>query len=124
MYAIRSYYAALCDGITMGHVGMHYSLPSRELIADSIESVAIAHALDGLVLLTNCDKITPGMLMGAMRLDIPTIVVTAGPMMTGRYRGEKLTVIKDAFESVGKYNSGKITQDELLCYQMEVCPIV
>lgn len=113
---------ALCDGITMGHIGMHYSLPSRELIADSIESVAVAHALDGLVLLTNCDKITPGMLMGAMRLDIPTIVVTAGPMMTGRYRGEKLTLVKNAFEAVGTYRAGKTSEEELLCFQMEACP--
>jgi dihydroxy-acid dehydratase len=113
---------ALCDGITMGHSGMHYSLPSRELIADSIESVAVAHALDGLILLTNCDKITPGMLMGAMRIDLPVIVVTAGPMLTGRYRGEKLTLIKDAFEAVGTYRSGKITAEELLCFQMEACP--
>lgn len=113
---------ALCDGITMGHMGMHYSLPSRELIADSIEAVAAAHALDGLVLLTNCDKITPGMLMGAMRLDIPTVVVTAGPMMTGRYRGEKLTLIKDAFEAVGAYRAGKISDEELAGCQMEACP--
>src|SRR5512136_2228020 len=91
----------ICDGIAMGHKGMHYSLPSRELIADSLESVAAAHALDGLVLLTNCDKITPGLLMGALRLDIPFIVVTAGPMLTGRYRGEKLTLVKNAFEAVG-----------------------
>lgn len=113
---------AVCDGITMGHIGMHYSLPSRELIADSIESVAMGHALDGLVLLTNCDKITPGMLMGAMRMDIPTIVVTAGPMMTGRYRGEKLTLVKNTFEAVGSYVAGKITADELTCFQLEACP--
>ncbi len=113
---------AICDGITMGHIGMHYSLPSRELIADTIESVATAHALDGLVLLTNCDKITPGMLMGAMRLDIPTIVVTAGPMLTGRHRGEKLTLVKDTFEAVGSFRAGKITEDELLQFQLEACP--
>jgi dihydroxy-acid dehydratase len=113
---------AICDGITMGHIGMHYSLPSRETIADAIESVTIAHALDGLVLLTNCDKITPGMLMGAMRLDIPTIVVTAGPMLTGRYRGEKLTLVKDAFEAVGSFRAGKITEEELIQFQMEACP--
>ncbi|MBI5343821.1 MAG: dihydroxy-acid dehydratase, partial [Deltaproteobacteria bacterium] len=85
----------ICDGMAMGHRGMHYSLPSRELIADLIESVAEAHALDGLVLLTNCDKITPGMLMAAARLDIPAIVVTAGPMMTGRYKGRKLSFIRN-----------------------------
>jgi dihydroxy-acid dehydratase len=105
---------AICDGITMGHMGMHYSLPSREIIADSIESVAIAHALDGLVLLTNCDKITPGMLMGAMRLDIPAIIVTAGPMLTGRYNGQQLTLVKDTFEAVGSFRAGKITEDELI----------
>ncbi|MDD5066835.1 MAG: dihydroxy-acid dehydratase [bacterium] len=113
---------AICDGITMGHVGMHYSLPSRELIADSVESVAVAHSLDGLVLLTNCDKITPGMLMAAMRLNIPSIVVTAGPMLTGRYKGEKLTLVKNAFEAVGSYKAGKITDDELSLFQLEACP--
>lgn len=113
---------AICDGITMGHKGMHYSLPSRELIADSIESVATAHALDGLVLLTNCDKITPGMLMGALRLNIPFIVVTAGPMLTGRYRGEKLTLVKNAFEAVGSYKAGFINDEELHNFQLEACP--
>jgi dihydroxy-acid dehydratase len=113
---------AICDGITMGHIGMHYSLPSRELIADSIESIAIAHALDGLVLLTNCDKITPGMLMGAMRLDIPAIVVTAGPMLTGRYQGRKLTLVKDAFEAVGAFRAGQVSEDELNQFQIEACP--
>jgi dihydroxy-acid dehydratase len=113
---------AICDGITMGHIGMHYSLPSRETIADAIESVSIAHALDGLILLANCDKITPGMLMGAMRLDIPTIVVTAGPMLTGRYKGEKLTLVKNTFEAVGSYRAGKITEEELIQFQLEACP--
>ncbi len=113
---------AICDGITMGHVGMHYSLPSRELIADAVESVAAAHALDGLVLLTNCDKITPGMLMGAMRLDIPTIVVTAGPMMTGRHKGKKWTLVKETFEAVGAYRAGRITEEELACFGLEACP--
>ncbi|MFZ5631695.1 MAG: dihydroxy-acid dehydratase [Bacillota bacterium] len=113
---------AVCDGITMGHTGMHYSLPSRELIADSIESVAVAHALDGLVLLTNCDKITPGMVMAAARLDIPAIIVTAGPMLAGRYKGEKLTLVKNAFEAVGAYRAGKINDEELACFQMEACP--
>jgi dihydroxy-acid dehydratase len=113
---------AICDGITMGHAGMHYSLPSRELIADSIESVATAHALDGLVLLTNCDKITPGMLMGALRINIPCIVVTAGPMLTGRYRGEKLTLVKNAFEAVGRYKAGQISDEDLRNFQLEACP--
>ena len=79
----------ICDGIAMGHTGMHYSLPSRELIADMVETVAQAHQLDGLVLLTNCDKITPGMLMAAARIDVPAIVVTAGPMMSGHFRGQE-----------------------------------
>jgi len=113
---------AICDGITMGHAGMHYSLPSRELIADAVESVVLAHSLDGLVLLTNCDKITPGMLMAANRLDIPAVVVTAGPMLTGRYAGRKLTLVKDAFEAVGSFRRGKITEDELLDFQLEACP--
>ena len=82
---------AVCDGIAMGHCGMKYSLPSRDLIADCVETVAEAHQLDGLVLLTNCDKITPGMLIAALRLDIPCIVVTAGPMMDGCSKNEVLT---------------------------------
>ena len=92
----------VCDGIAMGHKGMHYSLPTRELIADMVESVAEAHRLDGLVLLTNCDKITPGMLMAAARLDIPCIVVTAGPMMSGRGQaGRKYSFVPDTFEADG-----------------------
>ena len=88
---------AVCDGIAMGHNGMRYSLPSRDLIADCIETVAQGHQLDGLVLLTNCDKITPGMLIAAMRLNIPSIIVTAGPMLEGESRCEKLTMIKSSF---------------------------
>ena len=102
----------ICDGIAMGHRGMQYSLPSRELIADEIESIAEAHALDGLVLLTNCDKITPGMLMAAGRLDIPAIVVTAGPMISGRYKGRSLSLVRDTFEAVGQYHAGKISEEE------------
>src|SRR4030042_490617 len=83
----------ICDGIAMGHSGMHYSLPSRELIADMIESITQAHQLDGLVLLTNCDKITPGMLMAVCRLDVPTIAVTAGPMLSGHLEGRKLSLV-------------------------------
>src|SRR3972149_180832 len=112
----------ICDGIAMGHKGMHYSLPSRELIADIVESVAEAHALDGLVLLTNCDKITPGMLMGAARLNIPTIVVTAGPMLTGRYRGKRTSFIRNTFEAMGRFRKGEITRDELDSCEKGACP--
>jgi dihydroxy-acid dehydratase len=112
----------ICDGIAMGHRGMHYSLPSRELIADMSETIAQAHAFDGLVFLTNCDKITPGMLMAAARLDIPSIIVTAGPMMTGRYRGRKLSFIRNTFEAMGRYRKGEITKKELDACEMGACP--
>ena len=112
----------ICDGIAMGHRGMQYSLPSRELIADEIESIAEAHALDGLVLLTNCDKITPGMLMAAGRLDIPAIVVTAGPMISGRYKGRRLSLVRDTFEAVGQYHAGKISEEELHKLELRACP--
>jgi dihydroxy-acid dehydratase len=112
----------ICDGVAMGHTGMHYSLPSRELIADIIESVTLAHRLDGLVLLTNCDKITPGMLMAAARLDIPAIVVTAGPMMSGRYKMERLDMVHDTFEAVGRYKAGQITRQDLKHLECEACP--
>ena len=112
----------ICDGIAMGHMGMHYSLPSRELIADIIESIAQAHGLDGLVLLTNCDKITPGMLMAAARLDIPAILVTAGPMLTGRFKGKKLSFIRDTFEAMGRYRAGEIGKKELDACELGACP--
>ncbi|MBI5902710.1 MAG: dihydroxy-acid dehydratase [Deltaproteobacteria bacterium] len=112
----------VCDGIAMGHRGMHYSLPTRELIADMIESVAEGHAFDGLVLLTNCDKITPGMLMAAARLDIPAVVVTAGPMMTGRYRGRRTSFIRDTFEAMGRFRKGEISKEELNACEMGACP--
>ncbi len=111
----------ICDGIAMGHVGMHYSLPSRELIADMVESIAMAHAFDGLVLLTNCDKITPGMLMAAARLDIPTIVVTAGPMHSGSFRGQRVNLIS-AFEAVGKVQKGEMSKADLAELEMCACP--
>ena len=113
---------AICDGIAMGHVGMHYSLPSRELIADVVESVAQAHQLDGLVLLTNCDKITPGMLMAAARLDVPSIVVTAGPMVSGMYKGKRLSLVRDTFEAVGRYQAGKMKEEELENLALSACP--
>ena len=113
---------AICDGISMGHSGMHYSLPSRELIADIVESVTRAHCLDGLILLTNCDKITPGMLMASARLNIPSIVVTAGPMMTGRYKGKRRSLVRDTFEAVGQFQAGKIKEDELTNLELSSCP--
>ena len=113
---------AICDGIAMGHEGMHYSLPSRELIADEVESVAKAHALDGLVLLTACDKITPGMLMAAGRLNIPCIVVTVGPMLSGRYKGRKTDLVKDTFEALAACQNGKICKEELTEVELCACP--
>jgi len=112
----------ICDGIAMGHTGMHYSLPSRELIADMVESITQAHQLDGLVLLTNCDKITPGMLMAAARINIPSIVVTAGPMISGHLRGKRLSLVNDTFEAIGKYKKGLIKDDELEALEMCACP--
>ena len=111
----------ICDGIAMGHMGMHYSLASRELIADMVESVAMAHAFDGLVLLTNCDKITPGMLMAAARIDIPTIVVTAGAMHSGNYRGSRVNLIS-AFEAVGKVRKGEMSELDLAELETCACP--
>jgi len=111
----------ICDGIAMGHMGMHYSLPSRELIADIVESVSTAHAFDGLVLLTNCDKITPGMLMAAARINIPTIVVTAGPMHSGNYKGQRVNLIS-AFEAVGKVRKGEMSETELADLEICACP--
>ena len=113
---------AVCDGIAMGHSGMQYSLPSRDLIADCVETVANAHQLDGLVLLSNCDKITPGMLIAAARINIPTIIVTAGPMLDGESHCEKLTMIKGAFEAIGKYRNGEITEERLLELEEASCP--
>lgn len=113
---------ALCDGIAMGHKGMHYSLPSRELIADEIETIAEAHALDGLVLLTNCDKITPGMLMAVARLNIPAVVVTAGPMLGGYYHEEKIDLITGTFEAVGECQIGKISEEQVNAMSTEACP--
>ena len=113
---------AVCDGIAMGHDGMRYSLPSRDLIADCIETVANAHQLDGLVLLSNCDKITPGMLIAAARINIPAVIVTAGPMLDGESKCEKLTMIRGAFESVGKYRDGVINEKRLLELEEASCP--
>ncbi len=111
----------ICDGIAMGHMGMNYSLPSRELIADMVESVAMAHAFDGLVLLTNCDKITPGMLMASARLNIPTIVVTAGAMHSGIFHGKRVNLIS-AFEAVGKVRKGEMSAADLAELETCACP--
>ena len=115
---------ALCDGIAMGHNGMRYSLPSRDLIADCVETMAEGHQLDGLVLLSNCDKITPAMLIAAVRLNIPTIIVTAGPMLEGESRCAKLTMIKGSFEAVGKFRNGEIDEQRLLELEEESCPTI
>jgi dihydroxy-acid dehydratase len=112
----------ICDGIAMGHPGMRYPLALRELIADSIESFVSAHQLDGLVCLTNCDKITPGMLMAAARLNVPAIVVTAGPMLSGRFKKRRLSLVGDAFEMVGRFKRGEISESDLSCFEMEACP--
>lgn len=112
----------ICDGIAMGHLGMCYPLALREIIADTIETVCNAHQLDGIVCLTNCDKITPGMLMGVARLNIPAIIVTAGPMLSGRYDKRKLAFVHDTFEAVAKAKAGKISPEELSCLEMEACP--
>lgn len=112
----------ICDGIAMGHAGMHYSLPSRELIADMVETVAEAHQFDGLVLLTNCDKITPGMLMASARVDVPSIIVTAGPMHSGNLKGRRLNLTSDTFEAVGKFKKGLIDSEELDSLEACACP--
>ncbi len=112
---------AICDGIAMGHQGMRYSLPSRELIADSVELMVQAHRLDGIVFITNCDKVTPGMLIAASRLDIPAIFVTGGAMASGCLDGKKVGLI-DVFEAVGKAFAGKITEEELTRLENVACP--
>ncbi|MEL7565245.1 MAG: dihydroxy-acid dehydratase [Dehalobacterium sp.] len=111
----------VCDGIAMGHQGMKYSLASRELIADSIEVMVMAHAFDALVFIPNCDKIVPGMLMAAARLDLPSIFVSGGPMMTGRHQGKELD-LNSVFEAVGAVSAGKMTEEELEEIENNACP--
>jgi len=111
----------VCDGIAMGHPGMRYSLPSRELIADSVETMVIAHGFDGLVFIPNCDKIVPGMLIAAARLNIPSVFVSGGPMMAGRYNREDVDV-KNVFEAVGEYKAGRMSDDELAELELNACP--
>jgi len=113
---------AVCDGIAMGHIGMRYSLPSREIIADSVEIMLQAHSLDGVVLVTNCDKITPGMLMAAARVDIPAIMVTGGPMAAGRHRGKKVSYASMPEATFGQVATGKMTEAELLELEANACP--
>ncbi|KAE9634531.1 MAG: dihydroxy-acid dehydratase [Epulopiscium sp.] len=110
----------VCDGIAMGHIGMHYSLVSRELIADSIETMAMAHGFDALVMIPNCDKIVPGMLMAAARLNIPTVVVSGGPMLPGNVEGKRMS-LTDVFEAVGAVKAGKMTEEELLKCEESAC---
>jgi dihydroxy-acid dehydratase len=112
---------SICDGLSMGHEGMYYSLPSREIIADSVEAMAEAHAFDALVLVTNCDKITPGMLMAAARINIPSVIVSGGPMLPGRINGRHVAV-GDTFEAVGLYKSGRISEEELDEWENRACP--
>lgn len=112
---------AVCDGIAMGHTGMKYSLASRELIADSVEVMATAHAMDGLVFIPNCDKIVPGMLMAAARLNIPSVFVSGGPMLTGKYKGKTLD-LNSVFEAVGAHAAGKISDEDLCNIEGNACP--
>lgn len=111
----------ICDGIAMNHVGMKYSLGSRELIADSIEVMAIAHAFDAMVMVANCDKIVPGMLMAAARLNLPTVVVSGGPMLAGTHQGKEIDLVS-VFEAVGAVRSGKIDEAELSDIEDSACP--
>lgn len=111
----------VCDGIAMNHEGMKYSLVSREIIADSVEIMAEAHAFDGLVLVTSCDKITPGMLMAAFRINIPAILIAGGPMLTGSFKGQKVNLIS-AFEAIGKVKKGEMREEELFELEKCACP--
>lgn len=112
---------AVCDGIAMGHTGMKYSLVTRDLIADSTEAMALAHGFDGLVMVPNCDKNVPGLLMAAARVNIPTVFVSGGPMLAGRVEGKK-TSLSSMFEAVGSYNAGKISDEKLNEYECKTCP--
>ncbi len=111
----------ICDGLAMGHEGMRYSLPSREIIADSVEVMVQSHRFDGMVLISNCDKITPGMLMAAARVNIPAIMVTGGPMLSGVYKGKKVGTAS-MFEAVGKVAAGKMSEEELKALEDVACP--
>lgn len=112
---------AVCDGIAMGHGGMHYSLVSRELIADTIETMTLAHGLDALVFIPNCDKVVPGMLMAAARLNIPSIFISGGPMLSVEKNGEFID-LNSVFEAVGAYKAGTITEEEVYACENDACP--
>ena len=112
---------AVCDGIAMGHIGMKYSLVTRDLIADSTEAMAMAHQFDALVMVPNCDNNVPGLLMAAARLNIPTVFVSGGPMLAGHVGGHK-TSLSSMFEAVGSYAAGTISEDELREYEQKTCP--
>ena len=112
---------AVCDGIAMGHTGMKYSLVTRDLIADSTESMALAHQFDALVMVPNCDKNVPGLLMAAARINVLTVFVSGGPMLAGRVRGQKRS-LSSMFEAVGSYSAGKMTEEEVAEYENKVCP--
>ncbi len=111
----------VCDGIAMGHPGMKYSLASRELIADSVEAMALAHGFDALVFIPNCDKIIPGMLMAAGRLDLPSIFISGGPMLPGDYQGDAVS-LSNVFEAVGAVKAGKMSEEELKALELSACP--
>ena len=113
---------AVCDGIAMGHVGMKYSLVTRDLIADSTEAMAIAHQFDGLVMIPNCDKNVPGLLMAAARLNIPTIFVSGGPMLSGHLKDGRRTCLSTMFEAVGAYHAGKMSEEDVNEYTLNACP--
>lgn len=112
---------AVCDGIAMGHIGMKYSLVTRDLIADSTECMALAHQFDALVMVPNCDKNVPGLLMAAARINVPTVFVSGGPMLAGRVRGQKRS-LSSMFEAVGAYAAGTMTEEEVHEYEQKVCP--
>ena len=112
---------AVCDGIAMGHIGMKYSLVTRDLIADSTEAMAIAHQFDALVMVPNCDKNVPGLLMAAARVNVPTVFVSGGPMLAGHVKGQK-TSLSSMFEAVGSYAAGKMSEEDVLDYEQHACP--
>ena len=112
---------AVCDGIAMGHIGMKYSLVTRDLIADSTEAMALAHQFDALVMVPNCDKNVPGLLMAAARINVPTVFVSGGPMLAGHVKGRKRS-LSSMFEAVGEYSAGKLTADDVCVFEEKVCP--